>query len=115
MKEYLTPAFVGVMGGIFVQLIAKAVDYILQKRKIVVDDESSLRKSLMEERQQLVSECRGIAERCDKLEKENADLNDQMVKMKKEHAEESIRLNRRIAELEQDVERMERALAVYEQ
>jgi predicted nuclease with TOPRIM domain len=114
MKDYLTPAFVGVMGGILVQFIAKLVDYILQKRKIVVDDESSLRKALMEERQQLVSECRGIAERCDKLEKENSRLNDQMVKMSKDHADETITLNNRIYELERDVKRLQDALAVYE-
>jgi predicted nuclease with TOPRIM domain len=114
MTDYLTPAFVGVMGGILVQIIAKLVDYILQKRKIIVDDETSLRKDLMEERQKLVSELRGVAERCDKLEKENASLNDQMVKMKKEHADESIELKRRIYDLEQEVERLQRALAVYE-
>ncbi len=114
MKDYLTPAFVGIMGGILVQLIAKLVDYVLQKRKIVITDEASLRKALMDERKNLVAEIKGIAKRCDALEKENSLLNDKIVNLKKEHLLETATRDRRIWELEGVVARLKQALSAYE-
>ncbi len=121
MQNYLTPAAIGGAGAILIEIVAKTIEYFIQRKKINVDDEAYLRTCLMQERQNLVKEVRAVADRCDALEKENARLNDELIAEKKAHFDEVQdyrqkynNMERKVGNLEREVERLTKALAVYQ-
>lgn len=70
MNDWLTPAAIGTGSALVIQ----AATLLLQRSKIKVDDDASLRKDLLAERESLVQEIQSLADRCSKIEKENHDL-----------------------------------------
>lgn len=68
--DWLTPAGIGAATALIIQVAT----FLLQKSKIKVDDDSSFRKDLIAEREQLVTDIRSLSERFTNLEKENHDL-----------------------------------------
>lgn len=106
----------GIVGG-GVAIIGQIISYIVQKRKIVVDDGSSFRKDLMEERQGLVKEITDLSDKCLELEDKNVELNNKVIEASRKcvectdkHLQNLSLLNRRIWALENEVTELERTL-----
>lgn len=98
---YLTPA--GIAAAM--SLIVKLISMFVTSRKIKVNDETcqrttllkendELREALMKERQDMVKELRSVAERCDKLENENAELHQKVIELAKQNALLEIEIER---------------------
>lgn len=81
-EKYLTPAVIGAVGALVIQLGG----LLISRRKLVVDDNASLRAALMAERKQLVDEIQHLSQRCDELEKQRGE-NQQLIN------EQSMRIN----------------------
>jgi peptidoglycan hydrolase CwlO-like protein len=88
MTHYLTPAAIGILGGLLVQLIS----VLLQKKQIVVDDNASLRTALMDERKGLVAEIQSLSDRCRKLEDELQAAKSEIIEVKQKNAELEIEI-----------------------
>jgi len=88
MNEYITPAAVGILGGLAVQLIS----VLLQRKKITVDDNASLRAALMDERKGLVAEIQNLSDRCKKLEDELQTAKEEIIELKQKNAELEIEI-----------------------
>ena len=83
MDQYLTPTAVGILVGVAVQIVSA----LLQKKKIVVDDNASLRDALMEERTGLVDEIHSLGDRCKNLEDDLRKANEEIIELKYKNAE----------------------------
>jgi chromosome segregation ATPase len=77
--DWLTPAGIGAATALIIQVAT----FLLQKSKIKVDDDSSFRKDLIVEREQLIADIRTLSERFSKLEQENHDLRLGQVELQK--------------------------------
>jgi len=65
--QYILPALIGSISAVLGVWLSVRV----QHKKIVEDDDASLRTALMTERKQLVKEIQDLQKRCDALEDEN--------------------------------------------
>lgn len=78
LKVYGTPAAIGILGGLIIQLISMG----LSKKKITVDDNATLRKDLMTERLGLVAEIQNLSKRCADYEKELVEAHTEILELK---------------------------------
>ena len=66
MNQWITPVALSLLGGVLVQIVS----LVIQRKKLNVDDNASLRTALMGERTNLVKEIQDLSDRCANLEQE---------------------------------------------
>lgn len=78
LKNNSIPAIVGAVGA----LVIKALSLVLERKKLDVSDETSLRTSLMEERTRLISEMRDLAKQLNDEQTANQKLREDVLELR---------------------------------